>query len=195
MKALTKKELITHLQRLGACYEAILWTQQQDGSAAQIWAKCERADWLLWLVFNCGMTPAARGPAIRIICTQALRIAGVALRKAAAWTAAKKHIKQPTVALREALDQIRAIRRVNRRTAICASKVLWRAVDICLNAGVPGDISDYLLAAADTMDSFCADGFSEQISEAPRFTVMCGIIRRHVKWAQVAAAMESVGCE
>ncbi len=43
------KDWIKNLSELGACRVALEWANQYD-SLSEAWAKCERGDWMLWLV-------------------------------------------------------------------------------------------------------------------------------------------------
>ena len=43
-------ELEDKLTTLRACYEAIEWASIQEGSFQESWDKCERPDWMLWLL-------------------------------------------------------------------------------------------------------------------------------------------------
>jgi hypothetical protein len=54
------KTLIRLLTKLKACPEAVRWVGKQDLKTA--WAKCERADWMLWLA---GKMVGKRGWPIR----------------------------------------------------------------------------------------------------------------------------------
>src|SRR5690606_25137581 len=39
----------------GACREAREWVAEQATTPEQCWARCERADWMLWLVARVGV--------------------------------------------------------------------------------------------------------------------------------------------
>jgi membrane protein involved in colicin uptake len=47
----TKADLLAKMASLGSYPEVTDWVQSQgaDLSAAEIWARCERIDWLIWL--------------------------------------------------------------------------------------------------------------------------------------------------
>jgi len=40
---------LAYLHRSGACADALAWAEATPGTPAQLWRKCERADWLLWV--------------------------------------------------------------------------------------------------------------------------------------------------
>ena len=42
-------KLANSLVKLGACAEAVEWAAKQNGTRQEIWSRCPRADWLLWL--------------------------------------------------------------------------------------------------------------------------------------------------
>jgi len=48
-KPMTRSAFLAHLTRLGACADAVTWARDTKGAPAQLWAKCERGDWMLWL--------------------------------------------------------------------------------------------------------------------------------------------------
>lgn len=45
---MTCDDLLAHMRRLDACSSAIHWAESQDGSAYDLWRRCDRGDWLLW---------------------------------------------------------------------------------------------------------------------------------------------------
>jgi hypothetical protein len=47
MKNLSNKLLLSRLEKLGACSDAVTWIGNRDLKTA--WEECPRADWLLWL--------------------------------------------------------------------------------------------------------------------------------------------------
>jgi hypothetical protein len=55
-RALTMATVLLHLERLGACSEAVKWAKPKksiDGNKA--WRDCPRGDWLLWLAARAGV--------------------------------------------------------------------------------------------------------------------------------------------
>jgi hypothetical protein len=51
----TKQDLLNKMSELHACAEATEWVAAQDGSAQDIWNRCERGDWMLWLAARAGV--------------------------------------------------------------------------------------------------------------------------------------------
>jgi hypothetical protein len=47
MKNLSNRLLLSRLEKLGACSDAVTWVGNRDLKTA--WAECPRADWMLWL--------------------------------------------------------------------------------------------------------------------------------------------------
>jgi hypothetical protein len=45
---MTKQDLLSQMSDLGACSDAVNWVSIQDGTAQEIWDRCERGDWMLW---------------------------------------------------------------------------------------------------------------------------------------------------
>ncbi len=45
----TKEDLLSAMKELRACLDATQWVETQEGSAQEIWDRCERGDWMLWL--------------------------------------------------------------------------------------------------------------------------------------------------
>ena len=52
---MTRDDLLSSLQRLGACSDSLSWVRSQDGSAYDLWRRCDRGDWLLWLAARAGV--------------------------------------------------------------------------------------------------------------------------------------------
>lgn len=53
--AVTREDLLAHMRRLYACSEATSWVRSQSGSAYDLWRRCDRGDWLLWLASRAGV--------------------------------------------------------------------------------------------------------------------------------------------
>jgi hypothetical protein len=49
MSNATKQDLLNKMSGLHACAEATKWVAAQKGNAQDIWGRCERGDWMLWL--------------------------------------------------------------------------------------------------------------------------------------------------
>ena len=47
---MTKRDFIQLLKEKDACSEAVDWCTETSGSPQQLWDKCERGDWMLWLI-------------------------------------------------------------------------------------------------------------------------------------------------
>ena len=47
---MTKKDFIKLLKKNKACEDAIKWCAETTGSPQQLWEKCDRGDWMLWLI-------------------------------------------------------------------------------------------------------------------------------------------------
>lgn len=52
---MTREILLQHLRDLRACGDAQTWARDTPGTPAQIWAKCPRGDWMLWLAGRAGI--------------------------------------------------------------------------------------------------------------------------------------------
>ena len=48
-------KLANSLVKLGACAEAVEWAAKQKGTRQEMWERCPRADWLLWLAGRVAM--------------------------------------------------------------------------------------------------------------------------------------------
>ena len=47
---MTKKDYIQLLKDLNACGSAIEWSKNTKGGPQMLWNKCNRGDWMLWLI-------------------------------------------------------------------------------------------------------------------------------------------------
>lgn len=52
---MTRDDLLAHMRRLDACSDATRWVASQSGSAYDLWRRCDRGDWLLWLAASAGV--------------------------------------------------------------------------------------------------------------------------------------------
>lgn len=52
---MTRLDLLAHMRRLHACEDATHWVESRDGSPYALWRRCDRGDWLLWLVARAGV--------------------------------------------------------------------------------------------------------------------------------------------
>lgn len=96
-----KAQLLERLDQLSACEGAVAWVRRYDGSPSQMWAKCNRADWMLWLAAKADVD---RKTIVTIACLCARRALKyvkqgdkrplVAIKTAEAWVAGKAMIKQ-----------------------------------------------------------------------------------------------------
>ena len=50
------KEWLLPIRKLGACSEALEWADNYD-SLEDVWVKCKRGDWMLWLLGRLSGTP------------------------------------------------------------------------------------------------------------------------------------------
>jgi len=92
----TKQELLTKIEELKACKDAVVWvTTLETDLASEVWDRCERGDWLLWLAGELGADrkllvsaacASARTSLPYIKDPQALEIATKALASAEKWT-------------------------------------------------------------------------------------------------------------
>ena len=55
MAAMTRAELLAHLQRLHACPDAQAWVAATPGDPSHLWSTSDRVDWLLWLAAESGL--------------------------------------------------------------------------------------------------------------------------------------------
>ena len=44
-----RADMLARLNDLGACADAVEWAATTKGTPAQLWARCRRADWMLWI--------------------------------------------------------------------------------------------------------------------------------------------------
>jgi len=92
----TKQELLTKMQELKACKDAVVWvTDLETDLASEVWDRCERGDWLLWLagelgadrkLLVSGACACARTSLLYIKDPQALEVTTKALVIAEKWT-------------------------------------------------------------------------------------------------------------
>lgn len=47
---MTRDELVARVSRMGACTTALDWLRAVSGDAADCWARCDRADWMVWIM-------------------------------------------------------------------------------------------------------------------------------------------------
>src|SRR5688572_11115105 len=46
---LSNPDTLRLLRSLAFCPEAVAWAEADGGTAAQLWDRCDRGDWLIWL--------------------------------------------------------------------------------------------------------------------------------------------------
>lgn len=44
----TKKNLLDKMKSTDTCRAAVEWVESQEGTAQEIWDRCERGDWMMW---------------------------------------------------------------------------------------------------------------------------------------------------
>jgi hypothetical protein len=54
------RDYIEKLKYIGACSDAVCWAGKQP-SYEEMWANCERADWMLWLLGRASGSPHSEG--------------------------------------------------------------------------------------------------------------------------------------
>jgi len=92
----TKQELLTKIEELKACKDAVVWvTDLETDLASEAWDQCQRGDWLLWLAGELGADrkllvsaacACARTSLLYIKDPQASEVATKALVIAEKWT-------------------------------------------------------------------------------------------------------------
>ena len=56
-------ELLQKMRGLKACNEAMEWIASTPGTAAELWQKCERGDWMWWLLIRVRLPTKAQSVA------------------------------------------------------------------------------------------------------------------------------------
>jgi len=110
----TKQELLTKMQELKACKDAIVWIKTLNTDlASEVWDRCQRGDWLLWLarelgadrkLLVSGACASARTSLPYIKDPQALEIATKALVIAEKWTKGEATEEEMKIAASAATD-------------------------------------------------------------------------------------------
>lgn len=139
-----------HLERLGACQEALDWLADRD--PAQAWASCQSADWLAWLADKLDLwsaeTRAAHDP-VRVAASDAYEAADrdvwTAYARAVAKAEADDDANPSWITYSTSMDAARNVRKTAsasaqtaRDAALVASiraLIPWSAVESALTAG------------------------------------------------------------
>jgi hypothetical protein len=104
---MTRKTFTEALVRIGACGEALEYVKATKGTPPQLWAKCKRQDWLLWLAGHAGLTdakPIVRA-AIDIARSVLVHVPAGEARPEAAIAAAEACAEDPSEANRAAAQE------------------------------------------------------------------------------------------
>jgi hypothetical protein len=190
---MTRDELITICERMGACHEALDWLRAQTyETAAECWESCERGDWMIWLLTaRPGVVPDRTLRLIAVDCARTVQ-AG-----ADAWFA--EHAPQHVGAGVRLLDLIESDPDAAPQTwdaAWYAVDAAWYAVDAAWYAA--RDAARYASGAAawDAMDAAkAALGAAAKAAWAAREAAWSGHARRvraRVEWVEVEQGLRQV---
>lgn len=195
---MTVEELIKHLERMEACKGSLAWlrTLPPESSAYHAWRSCERGDWLAWLVADPNVAPSVGDRALRLIACDSVET------RLPVWEAwAKEHAPKDLEDPRRAVDVARAfadgkvsaddLSDADLAAACAASRTEYHAEE-------DDGVTDAAYAASDAADVAYAasDAAASDVAHAARYTPEptaehARIVRRHVKWATVQAALEA----
>ena len=173
---MTTAALLKHLARLNACSEATEWVASQKGSAAQIWSKCPRADWLLWLAVSAGVSKDAYLPAVYAVAERAVSVTAPKALRSAADVLEKAGKPQDAQILRAHAAVLSGVRITDPARAADAARVARAAA---------------AAAARTVRDAAYAAWAADEGARAAEHKVLGGIIRKRIKWATVAKALEA----
>jgi len=180
-----KAQLLERLDQLSACEGAVAWVRRYDGSPSQMWAKCNRADWMLWLAAKADVD---RKTIVTIACLCARRALKyvkqgdkrplVAIKTAEAWVAGKAMIKQ-----------VRAASYASYTAATSYAADAADAADAAAAYAAYASYAAYAADAAAAATSYAADAAGP--SKTKELKIMSKIVRKHIKWSDVAKGLEA----
>jgi hypothetical protein len=161
-----------------ACGEARRWVAKSKGTPAQLWKKCQRADWMLWLAAQVGVD---RKLLVLAACDCAetapkhkdVPAAVEAVRVARAWCEGKATIDE----VRNARDK--AWRAAAAADAAAAYAAAADAADAYAAADAAADAAD----AADA--AYAADAAAYAAAYAKALASMATIVRKRIPWTTI----------
>jgi hypothetical protein len=203
---MTRDDLIERCRVRGACDEAIAWLATLPASAtlADVWASCERGDWMLWLAMAAEIDR-------RLVVEAACDCAETALvhvppgdeRPARAIAAARAWARGETTAGSEAAA--RAAARASYAYAAADTAAAYAAGSAAAAAyaaaavyadAYAADANAYVCAvalavayAADAAAEAAADATAEAAAEAAAYAQHAALVRGRISAADVEAAM------
>ena len=159
---MTAAELTALLVRLGACDEARRWAEGK--TLAEAWAKCERADWMLWLGVR--LNREACRPALYAVADRAVRVYAPRTFD----RVAKRYADETARQLREWAETLRALPEiVDEETARYAegwSRAADAAADAAAAAAYAADAAYAAYAAADAAAAYAAYAAAADAADA-----------------------------
>jgi hypothetical protein len=208
---MTKDELLQHLWKLGACVEAVGWIEQTNGAPNDLWRKCKRADWMLWLAARADVD---RKQAVLVACDcaeTALRYARSgenrprkAIEAARAWCRGECDLdeaKRAAAAAADAADAAAAYADTDAAAyaaaaaayaayAADAAYAAYAAAYAAATAAYADAAAAYAAYAADAAyAAYAADAAYAAYADAAR--VRCAaLVRRRIKWSDVARGLK-----
>ncbi len=167
------------LTRYAACSDAIQWAKATKGTPAQVWRKCERADWLLWV--------AEKLVDHKMVVRAACDVARVAIAKHLKGED-RKVVEAPLVVI-ERWAQGKATdteMRTARDEAWRMRSRLWFPVTAAVAAAA--DAAAYSGTAAP--DAVAAYADADAIARKQTLKELCVVVRLRIPWAAVAKALK-----
>ena len=164
-------EFIARLRTLSACGDAVAWAEATPGTPEQLWRKCGRADWLLWLARSANTD---RKLMVRAAC-------------ACAETALVYVRPDAQLACLWAIDSARRWSRGEAEPGECQA-----AAYAAYAAAYAAYYAAYAAAVIDAADDaayaayaayYAADAHSRALA------VMAPLVRREIPWSAVAAGL------
>ena len=90
---MNREQLLFHLNRLGACTEAVGWVRGSVMTPAALWCACRRGDWMLWLAAKAEVNWSADAShasyAVYDARSQSLKVSSRMVRKHITWRAVR----------------------------------------------------------------------------------------------------------
>lgn len=183
---MTRLDLLAHMRRLHACGDAIRWVESQDGSPYALWRRCDRGDWLLWLVARAGVDR-------RLVVLAACDCAETALVHVPAGE------EQPRIAIEAARRWVRGeVSTEEMRAAVYDVRAAYDACSVhdaasayattaAYDAAAAYAASEAATAAADAEYTYAAA--ADTAAHARSLAKSAKLVRRRIPWSAVRDAL------
>ena len=165
---MNREQLLFHLNRLGACTEAVGWVRGSVMTPAALWRSCKRGDWMLWLAAKAGVDR-------RLVVLVACDRAEPALRYVPAGE------DRPRKAIETARAWARREATIEEVRAACASASAYACASACASV--------YACASVCASVYACAYAYDSSYDSALKLSAR--LVRAHITWRMVRAAMEA----